>query len=134
MADPSSLLLLRTFPKDMLLLTGEANSALEIWGQMGQADGTVLLSDFNNGQVNRLDVQTGVLQIAFEESEPDWRVSNARMLDTRRSNVLVVTEEKENDTRVVIAKKNKDDVYQSDHVVLLNEATSRVEYSLSSLL
>ena len=76
-----------------------------------------------------LDLQTGDLQVAFEEREPGWGVSNARLFDTQLADALVVTETKafekgkKKENRVVIAKKNTDGIYLTDHVVELDEAT-----------
>ena len=130
MREPSSLRLVRDFPKAKLRLASEQDSALYILGQSLQSDASLLFADYSNRRVKVLDIQSGALRGAFEEGEPDWLVSNTRLLDTLQADTLVVTEMnacekgKESEKRVVIAKKNRNGIYLTDHVVKLDEAST----------
>ena len=127
--EPNSLRLVREFPKATLRLASEKDSGLFILGQSIERGRNLLFTDYCNQRVKMLDLQTGDLQVAFEEREPGWGVSNARLFDTQLADALVVTETKafekgkKKENRVVIAKKNTDGIYLTDHVVELDEAT-----------
>ena len=128
--EPSSLRLAREFPKAALRLASEQDNALNILGQSLQSGTKLFFADFSNRRVKVLDLQTGALELTFEERDLDWYVSNSRLLDTRLADMLVVTETKQDDKvmdkekRVVIAKRNTDGIYLTDHVLKLDEATS----------
>ena len=121
--DPISLLFVRGILKPSLRLASEEDTTLYIFGQNVQPDGTLLFADCNNQRVKRLDIQTGALHVAFEEVEKGWEFSNARLLDTRQANTLVVTEGKGRERRVVIAKRNRDGIYLADQTVQLDETS-----------
>ena len=129
MREPTSLRLVREFPKTTLSLASENDNELLIMGQSLQSDTKLLFTDYYNRQVKVLNLQTGALELAFEERDLEYRVSNARLLDTLQADSLIVIEDKRdgkkkaNEKRVVIAKKNTDGIYLADHFVELHEAT-----------
>ena len=121
--EPSSLRLVREFPKSSLKLASEESPTPCIFGQSLQSNGTLLLSELFTRRVKSLDVQTGALQLLFQEREASWLMSNARLLDSQQVDMLVVTEciYQGDRTRVVMAKKSTSGIYKTDHAVLLDE-------------
>ena len=123
--DPSSLRLVQEFSKASLRLASEKDNALDIYGQRVQIDGSFLFADSQNQKLKTLDVQTGTLQVVFEEDDPGWLVCNALLPDIHNAakSVLAVTERNKMATRLVISKKNTNGSYVTDHVVRLDETT-----------
>ena len=128
--EPTSLRLVREFPKKTLRVASEGDNEIQIMGQSLQSRTKLFLADYYDRQVKLLNLQTGALELAFEEREMDWYVSNVRLLDTLQADSLIVSEEKPNGKkkgnakRVVIAKKNTDGIYLADHFVELQETTT----------
>ena len=121
--EPSSLRFVRQFSKASLRLVSEKDSALDIFGQNVQMDGTLFFADSQNQQMKCLDVQTGAFHVVFAEAEPGWVVCNSRLLDSRHADILVVSERNNKVSRVVIAKKNTCGHYVTDHAVILDETS-----------
>ena len=83
----------------------------------------LFFADSQNQQMKCLDVQTGAFHVVFAEAEPGWVVCNSRLLDSRHSDILVVSERNNKVSRVVIAKKNTCGHYVTDHAVILDETS-----------
>ena len=123
--EPSSLRLVREFPDASLNLTSDERATFAILGQSMQSSATLLLADLINRRVKSLDVQTGALQLLFEEREGGWCVSNALLLECQQADLLLTECIYPGDrARVVIAKMSTAGIYKADHAVILDETSS----------
>ena len=121
MSNPRALEHIQTFTLQLLHLPNEKERAF-ITGISVLLDGSILLTDFKNSRVKLLVPATQAVTVIFEETDPDWRVSNVLQMSDNRGEMLLIFEwaarSGKND-RIVIARRENATRFRKDELSLL---------------